>query len=638
MRHRFRAHAANAAAAVVLALVVSGAAPATAAPPASAPTSTVLAAATGDVTFTGHGWGHGRGMGQYGALGYAVDYGKSSSWILDHYYGGTTAGTVANSEMTVELVGVQSMPLVVTGTHVYVHTTSAPGTRVDLGTAARFTVLSDGHVRVEKGDGCAPSKWTLVSNDVYVSGQTRVQASPGATAVGDLIRVCYSSYERAYRGELSVVRTGTSQMTINHLPTESYLRGVVPRESPASWGDLGGGKGMEALKAQSVAARTYALASSRASGAKTCDTTSCQVYGGAGLRYPGGPVTSLEDARTDTAISATAGKVRFKSGTTTPVRTEFSSSTGGWTTGGAFTAVEDLGDAISSNPNHNWTATYTLAEVASKLGLSSVRSIKVTARNGLGDLGGRVSTVAVVDGSGGVHSYSGGTFRSAMGTSRFKSDWFAVSMVSVDEAEHVVRALYHDVLDRSVDSSGLRTWTEYLTTGGEVSGLVREIATSRERMNALVTAQYRAALSRKPEASGLDHWVAHLAAGRGVYDLQVGIYGSPESLSTLGHGSVDTWVGALYRRVLGRSSSSTERAYWTRVAAAQGREAVVASIAKSDEATLRRLTVYYRTFLLRGVDSSGKATFLPMMTGRGDFEVPVHLGSSPEYWTRAQTR
>ena len=43
------------------------------------------------VTISGHGWGHGRGMGQYGAFGYAVDHGWSGSQILDHFYGGTRA-------------------------------------------------------------------------------------------------------------------------------------------------------------------------------------------------------------------------------------------------------------------------------------------------------------------------------------------------------------------------------------------------------------------------------------------------------------------------------------------------------------------------------------------------------------------
>ena len=202
------------------------------------------AAATGDdeITFVGHGWGHGRGMGQYGALGYAVDQGKSYSWILDHFYGGTVRGDVGNPEMTVELLGLNGKPLVVTGAHVNVHAAGS-STMTDLGTAARFTVLSNGYVRVEKASGCAPEatggSWQLVSDNQFTSGNTRVAPQAGASAVAELLRVCEAGDERAYRGELSVVGTSASQMTINHLPTESYLKGVVPRESPATLGRPG---------------------------------------------------------------------------------------------------------------------------------------------------------------------------------------------------------------------------------------------------------------------------------------------------------------------------------------------------------------------------------------------------------------
>jgi hypothetical protein len=113
---------------------------------------------------------------------------------------------------------------------------------------------------------------------------------------------------------------------------------VVPRESPASWADQGGGAGLNALKAQAVAARSYAWAENRNPPLyKTCDTTACQVYGGAGLNG-----VRIEDARTDKAIADTAGEVRLLNGSV--ARTEFSSSTGGWTAGGTFPAVEDTGD------------------------------------------------------------------------------------------------------------------------------------------------------------------------------------------------------------------------------------------------------------------------------------------------------
>ena len=47
--------------------------------------------------FTGRGYGHGRGMGQWGAYGFAVDLGADYRAILDHYYGGTSlAGNAGN--------------------------------------------------------------------------------------------------------------------------------------------------------------------------------------------------------------------------------------------------------------------------------------------------------------------------------------------------------------------------------------------------------------------------------------------------------------------------------------------------------------------------------------------------------------
>ena len=63
-------------------------------------------APVGSATFvvTGHGWGHGRGMGQWGAYGYA-QAGWSAAQILDHFYGGTTAGSAGNPNLSVRLSG-----------------------------------------------------------------------------------------------------------------------------------------------------------------------------------------------------------------------------------------------------------------------------------------------------------------------------------------------------------------------------------------------------------------------------------------------------------------------------------------------------------------------------------------------------
>ena len=94
--------------------------------------------------------------------------------------------------------------------------------------------------------------------------------------------------------------------------------------------------------------------------ATTCDTTSCQVYGGAARRSTAsGASTSIEHALTDAATAATANVVRrwpnghSKSGQI--VSTEFSASNGPRTAGGEFPPVDDIGDDTIPNPNHRWT-------------------------------------------------------------------------------------------------------------------------------------------------------------------------------------------------------------------------------------------------------------------------------------------
>src|SRR5690606_19661444 len=79
-----------------------------------------------------------------------------------------------------------------------------------------------------------------------------------------------------YRGEVRGVVDGTHPRlrTVNEVKVEDYLRGVVPAEMPAGWP-------ADAVRAQSVAARTYAAHDMRANAARawhTCDTTACQVY------------------------------------------------------------------------------------------------------------------------------------------------------------------------------------------------------------------------------------------------------------------------------------------------------------------------------------------------------------------------
>ncbi len=181
---------------------------------------------------------------------------------------------------------------------------------------------------------------------------------------------------RHYRGAMVAAYASGStspQRTVNDASIEAYLRGVVPRESPASWGDAAGGAGINALRAQAVAARSYGLAQSRYSYAKSCDTTSCQVYGGSATRpFATGVPTVIEDARTNRAIDDTALSIRVRPGSTAPVSTEFSSSNGDKTAGGAFPSVDDDGDKIDANPWSRWTRILSVSSLASRYGLSTI--------------------------------------------------------------------------------------------------------------------------------------------------------------------------------------------------------------------------------------------------------------------------
>ena len=102
----------------------------------------------------------------------------------------------------------------------------------------------------------------------------------------------------AYRGLLEVRATAAGALTvINVLNLEDYLRGVVPNElSPVSFPQL------EALKAQAVAARTYALRNRgqfEAQGYDICATPACQVYRGRASEHP----------LTDQAVQETRGVI-----------------------------------------------------------------------------------------------------------------------------------------------------------------------------------------------------------------------------------------------------------------------------------------------------------------------------------------
>ncbi|WP_299569818.1 SpoIID/LytB domain-containing protein [uncultured Williamsia sp.] len=335
------------------------------------------------VTLIGHGLGHGRGMGQYGAFGYAKR-GWKYDQILAHYYGGTSAGKVDNPPVSVTLTKQPTASVRADAGARVGGQVVAPGQAVRLsGSTATITA------------GCGGAVVRTVTLPKAVVDPITAGANRPAN---EWLRFCGNDV--AYRGSIGL----DGGRVVNIVGIDDYTKGVTPRESPAGWADQGGA---EALKAQAVAARTYALAAV-ATGKKIDDTMMSQVYGGA----------SGEDPRTNAAADATAGQIRVVNGQ--PAFTEFSSSTGGYTAGINFPAVVDDGDTES--PNHNWTATVGAGSIASAFGVGTLRDIAVTEANGLGAENGRATKVRIV-GSGRTVETTGDDVRTKL---QLKSAWFTV--------------------------------------------------------------------------------------------------------------------------------------------------------------------------------------------------------------------
>jgi SpoIID/LytB domain protein len=361
-------------------------------------------------------------MGQWGAYGYASMYGWSYQQILEHYYGGTTLGPLPSPETDItvrisELDGHNTIASSDDGGQVVA--TWAGGTPL---AAPAFEVTSSGGTQsVYSGQSCA-GPWQPVATTSAIV--TIASAGPGtsppqaAGLASSELQACLPGLgTRVYQGDLVAQTNGQTQ---NVLPLEDYVDGVVPAESPPTWGNTGG---EAALEAQAVAARSYALAFVASSGV-ICDTTACQMYTGLPDQY---------GLTADNAVSATAGQVLYcdagsNCGPAGSVAlAEYSASTGGYTAGGTYPAVPDLGDSVAANPVHSWTVEVPVSDIESTLSsIGTLEQVEVTERNGLGQFGGRAEDMEVVGDEGSV-SLSGDQFAADFG---LRSDWFEIGGTS----------------------------------------------------------------------------------------------------------------------------------------------------------------------------------------------------------------
>lgn len=606
------------------------------------------------LVFDGRGWGHGRGLSQHGAQGYARDHGWSSARILDHYYGGTTSGRWQDASsrridpdaVRIRLRGSEGRDFRATITNGTLAVTGLGPLQLPAGTKAIHISRKD----ATSFDVYTATKTTCAAADFTYLGSTGSSASvdvrPTVAHTGqadDMLRLCtqYGDHGPAgtsiwYPGTLRThIVAGAQQQTVNITSIEQQLRSVVPNESPSSWE-------LAALEAQAVAARSYALAGdSRWAGADTCDTIWCQVYVGHFRLVNGAPVPTTA-ARTDQAIANTRDIVRLTSGGAI-ARTEFSSTSGGWTAGGTFPAVEDLGDAIS--PRHTWKCTVPTALLDAKYGGGgSLEDFRVTKRNGLGAWGGRVQQVVLGFDNGTSATVTGNEVRSTLNqgsctdalgrtfSSGLLSDWFDLACVA--EALYV-DAVHELFLGRAATGAETERWCRPVRDGDRI-GLTKALSVSDEWAGVQINDLYRKILGRSADAEGRAYWLEQVARGLRIEDIAAQFYGSEEYFRANGRTN-RSYVEALYVDLLGRAADAEGRDHWATQLDRRTitRQHVASEFYASIESRTDRVDALFTQILGRPADPDGRYYWTKQLLTLGDVSLAAWLAASAEYYARS---
>lgn len=128
-------------------------------------------------------------------------------------------------------------------------------------TPNRYDIYASG---VAACPGSTTTGWTRIAANVAAPITFTTTVNELSGGAGDVLGLCRAGAVTHYRGTIQLTRdsAGASRV-VNDVLAEGYLRGVISREVSTSWGNAGGGAGMNALRAQAVAARSFALASNR---------------------------------------------------------------------------------------------------------------------------------------------------------------------------------------------------------------------------------------------------------------------------------------------------------------------------------------------------------------------------------------
>jgi stage II sporulation protein D len=255
---------------------------------------------------------------------------------------------------------------------------------------------------------CADNTSIIINNGAPVSGMISIASADNQSIAID---------GKACRGPLTLAARGGRLLAVSHVPIDDYLCGVLPREMAPSWPP-------EALKAQAVAARTYALYHMllrRSDAYDVLSTTSSQVYGGSEKVYHA----------VQSAVEATRGLVLAEGGRL--ALTLFHANSGGMTEsceniwGGRLAYLISVEDPFSKNrPGDAWDKTLTAEEVTAacvQFGIvnGAVKEIEPLERSA----SGRVQKLKITTDRE-AFFLSGNSFRLIVGPGKIKGSNFEV--------------------------------------------------------------------------------------------------------------------------------------------------------------------------------------------------------------------
>lgn len=381
----------------------------------------------GDFAFTGHGWGHGVGMSQYGAQG-AARLGCQAGQILRTYFPGTSVASTKRSPTIVAGVAPNEPGARLPRRYRLAHLSGRPVTWQVVRGSVRKTLRR----RQRAGQtwtvtSRAGGRFTVHRGDRLIWRGGRAGSRLVARINGRVVRLV----EKQVRYRWGEVRF-TSRADGNRgfyvtvaLPSiERYLRGLA--EVPVSWPG-------QALAAQAIVARSYATLA-RTSGSRW-SACRCHVYDSVYDQvYRGYEVEAITSGgrRWVAAVNGTAKRV-LRYGRRV-VRGYYSSSHGGFSAssravwGGNVAYLRSVDDRAwtraSDDPNKTWTATFSARELGRRLGVGVATAVLLPKPQ---EAGGRVGNPTsgfggmVVEGTRGTRRVSGETARSLLGlkSSRF---------------------------------------------------------------------------------------------------------------------------------------------------------------------------------------------------------------------------